>query len=61
MWNWILMLLVPIAILLSIEEISQLIWRRYLKDGEEKKNTRIHRLMEWARKSIKKYKKNPSL
>jgi hypothetical protein len=61
MWNWMLMLLVPIVLLLSIEELSQLIWRRYLKDGEEKKNTRFLRLMEWARKTIKKYKKNPSL
>lgn len=61
MWNWMLMLLVPIAMLLTIEELSQFIWRRYLKDGEEKKNARFHRLMEWARKTTKKYKKNPSL
>ncbi|MCM3664885.1 hypothetical protein M3204_10745 [Mesobacillus subterraneus] len=61
MWNWILILLVPIAILLLIEELSQFIWRSYLKDGKEKKNTRIHRIMERARQTMKKYKKNPSL
>jgi nitrogen fixation-related uncharacterized protein len=61
MWNWILVLLVPIAILLLIEELSQLIWSSYIKNGQEKENTRFHRVKEWARKTIKKYKKNPSL
>jgi hypothetical protein len=56
-----LMLLVPIAILLLIEELSQLIWSSYIKNGQEKNNTRFHRVKEWARKTIKKYKKNPSL
>jgi hypothetical protein len=61
MWSWVLILLLPLAILLVIEEVSQFIWRSYLKDSEGTKKNKFVLLKEQTKKIIHKYRKDPSL
>ncbi|RSD25476.1 hypothetical protein [Mesobacillus subterraneus] len=61
MWNWVWILLIAIGILLIIEEISQFIWRRYLKDPNEENTTLLRRITAFGKQTINKYRKNPSL
>ncbi|MBT2641328.1 hypothetical protein J7I80_03675 [Bacillus sp. ISL-41] len=60
MWNWIWLLLLPIVVLLLIEEGSQFIWRRYLKEPEKGTNTVINRIHNSLKKFQQKYRKDPS-
>jgi hypothetical protein len=60
MWNWIWLLLLPIVVLLLIEEGSQFIWRRYLKNPEKGKNIVINRIHNSFKKFQQKYRKDPS-
>lgn len=60
MWNWIIALLLIIAVFLLIEELSQFIWRRYLRFPSEKKSRRLSGLIAKARQMCQKYRKNPS-
>lgn len=61
MWNWIWLLLLPIVVLLLIEEGSQFIWRRYLKNPQEGKDTILVRTLNSFKKIQQKYRKDPSL
>ncbi|MBS8264324.1 hypothetical protein DYI25_07735 [Mesobacillus boroniphilus] len=60
MWTWIWLLLLPIIVLLLIEEGSQFIWRRYLKNREEGNDTIIVRARNTIKKIQQKYRKDPS-
>lgn len=60
MWNWMWLLLLPIIILLLIEEVSQFIWRRYLKELGDRQGGFFIRTLERFKKMKQKYRKNPS-
>ncbi len=60
MWNWVWYLVLPVVLLLLIEEISQFIWRRYLKDPEEEHDSIFSRIRNNMKTTLKKYRKNPS-
>ncbi|MBT2681006.1 hypothetical protein J7E38_18610 [Bacillus sp. ISL-35] len=60
MWTWGWYLILPIVLLLLIEEISQFIWRRYLKNTEEDHESRFIRIRNSMKGTLKKYRKDPS-
>jgi C4-dicarboxylate-specific signal transduction histidine kinase len=60
LWSWGIILIVILILLLLIEEGSQFIWRRYLKEPEEAKNSRLAFLITKVKKTIQKDSKNPS-
>lgn len=60
MWTWIWLLLLPIIVLLLIEEGSQFIWRWYLKNPEEENDTVLARTLNSLKKIQQKYRKDPS-
>ncbi|MCM3121822.1 MULTISPECIES: hypothetical protein [unclassified Mesobacillus] len=60
MWTWIWYLILPIVLLLLIEEISQFIWRHYLKNPEEDHETMFIRIRNSMKGTLKKYRKDPS-
>jgi hypothetical protein len=60
MWNWLWLLLLPIVVLLLIEEGSQFIWRRYLKNPAEGNDTIFVRTLNSLKKIQQKYRKDPS-
>lgn len=60
MWSWVLVLLLPLAFLLLIEEVSQYIWRSYLKEPKDSSQTKFSLIKEHTKKFIHKYRKNPS-
>jgi hypothetical protein len=61
MWNWIWLLLLPIIVLLLIEEGSQFVWSRYLKNPQEGNATILVRTLNSIKKIQQKYRKDPSL
>lgn len=60
MWNWVWLLLLPMIILLLIEEVSQFIWRSYLKEPQDRKERFFSRTLESFKKIMEKYRKDPS-
>lgn len=60
MWTWIWLLLLPIIVLLLIEEVSQFIWRSYLKNPQEGNDTIFVRTSNSVKKILHKYRKDPS-
>ena len=60
MWNWILVLVLILAVFLLIEELSQFFWRRYLRISSETKSTRLSDYMGKARQIKQKFRKDPS-
>lgn len=60
MWNWIWFLLLSITGLLLIEEISQFIWRSYLKNPAERQETIFSRFLASAKQRLHKDTKDPS-
>ena len=60
MWNWVWLLLLPIIILLLIEEVSQFIWRSYLKEPQDRKGRFFSRTLESFKKIMEKSRKDPS-
>jgi hypothetical protein len=60
MWTWIWLLLLPIIVLLLIEELSQLVWRSYLKNPQEEKDNILVRTIKGFRKIRHRFRKDPS-
>jgi hypothetical protein len=60
MWNWIWLLLLPIIVLLLIEEGSQFIWRKYLKNPQQSNDTILITASNSFKKILQKYRKNSS-
>lgn len=60
MWNWIWYLLLPIILLLLLEEVSHLIWRSYLKNPEDANDSTFARMMASVKANLKKVRKDPS-
>lgn len=60
MWNWIIILLLSLAVLLLIEELSQFIWRSYLREPKNQ-NNRKSDLLAKVRQMKQKLRKDPSL
>ena len=60
MLYWVYILLASLIMLLLVEEVSQFIWRIYLRDPNEKKETTLRRFIENAKRTMNKYRKNPS-
>ncbi|WNF21110.1 hypothetical protein [Mesobacillus jeotgali] len=60
MWTWVWLLLLPIMILLLIEEVSQFIWRSYLKEPQDRNERFFSRTLESLKKMKQKYRKDPS-
>lgn len=60
MWSWIWLLLLPIIVLLLIEEGSQFFWRGYLKNPQEANETILARTLNSFKKIRQKYRKDPS-
>jgi hypothetical protein len=61
MWNWIIILLLFLAVLLLIEELSQFIWRSYLRKPSKNQNNRMSEFIAKARQMRQKIRKDPSL
>jgi uncharacterized protein YpmS len=60
MWNWIIIMLLSLAVLLLIEELSQFIWRSYLREPKNQ-NNRKSDLLAKVRQMKQKLRKDPSL
>ncbi|WP_079509222.1 hypothetical protein [Mesobacillus jeotgali] len=60
MWDWIWYFLLPIILLVIIEEVSQFIWRSYLKDSQEEEDSIIVRMKNTMNDILRKYRRNPS-
>lgn len=58
--SWIFVLLVTIIVFFLFEELSHYIWRIYLRDPNEMRETRLRQLIKNAKQVINKYSKNPS-
>jgi hypothetical protein len=60
MWDWIWYLLLPIILLVFIEEISQFFWRSYLKNSQEMQDSIIVRMKNTMKETLEKHRKDPS-
>lgn len=60
MWNWIILLVIILAVFLLIEELSQFFWRRYLRNPKDKDSSRFSVFMSKAKQMKQKYSKDPS-
>lgn len=60
MWTWIWLMLLPIIVLLLIEEVSHFIWRSYLNNPQEGNDTVFVRASNSLKKILHKYRKDPS-